>query len=97
MKMRFKNEKVAREQTIGRAVAIARAAVEIVHNPERNQVAVPPGLSDRAARKIDLLLTAAEALRLGDNIPREPRALIAWVSKPARRKAAPIDLQAEPK
>jgi hypothetical protein len=80
MKMRFKTEKRAREETIGRAYDMARAAAG-----EQRQ------FSATEARKVEALLATAEALRLGSDIPRDPRGLLTWLEQPAapaRRRGA---------
>jgi hypothetical protein len=81
MKTRFKSEKHAREETIGRAMAMAAAAVR--ENRAFNQ---------REQRKVELLLANAEALGLGKNIPRDATGLATYAAKPSggRRRGAEI-------
>jgi len=66
MKTRFKSEKHAREETIGRASTMANDALR-----EKRE------FTQREARKVDLLLTTAESLKLGVDIPRDPAGLVA--------------------
>jgi hypothetical protein len=73
MKMRFKTEKHAREETIGRAVTMAQVAVR-----EQRE------FNEREQRKVDALLRAAVALELGEEFPRDARGLVAMVEKPKR-------------
>lgn len=73
MKMRFKTEKQAREETIGRALTMAKAALGAKRE-----------LSQREAAKIDALLAVAESLGLGTNIPREAGELVAWAGRPQK-------------
>jgi hypothetical protein len=83
MKTRFKTEKRAREETIGRATTMARAAI-----------AAGREFNDRESRKVEALLSTAEALGLGKKIPRKARALAAFATNPVG-KQMPIDPNAK--
>jgi hypothetical protein len=73
MKTRFKTEKHAREETIGRALAMAEVAVR----EQRD-------FGERERDKVDALLSTAEALELGKAIPREPAKLVAYATRVQR-------------
>jgi hypothetical protein len=77
MKTRFKSEKHAREETIGRAALIAGAALHAGRE-----------FNEREKRKVELLLTTAESLGLGTNLPRDAKSLAKSAAKPEAATAA---------